>query len=156
MMISPTELYFLLKLDAVRTFTLVVAIALVVFAVVSTMSNWFDDLPSIRRRWPLSAFIISAIFFFTYVATPSTKQMLEINIIPKVVNSEFVQEDVPKEAREVYAALKKWLMEQATETTGTEFDEKSVSYMKGYQLRKLIEESIRKEFEAQKKSAAEG
>lgn len=149
MTISPTELYFLLKLDAIRILILVFAIAMAITGVIALMGLFVDDV-NMKKRWPALFLSFAAAFFLAYVAIPSTKEMLAINIIPKVVNSEFVQHDVPEEAKEVYAALKQWLIEQATDVTGSEFDEEQVRTMKGYQLRKLIEETIRKEFKAQR------
>lgn len=45
--------------------------------------------------------------------TPTTNQMAAIIFAPKVVNSDFVQEDLPKEGKEVYQLFKQWLQKEA-------------------------------------------
>lgn len=42
--------------------------------------------------------------------TPTSKEAAVIYVVPKVLNSEFVQKDIPAEARELYKMSKEWLM----------------------------------------------
>lgn len=41
--------------------------------------------------------------------TPTSKEAAVIYVIPKVLNSEFIQKDVPEEAKELYNMSKEWL-----------------------------------------------
>lgn len=40
---------------------------------------------------------------------PSTKEMATIYVIPKIVNSEFVNETLPQEMGEIYNLAKDWM-----------------------------------------------
>jgi len=44
--------------------------------------------------------------------TPTTKEASVLYIAPKVINSEFVNEDLPEEAKELYGLAKQYLKDQ--------------------------------------------
>ena len=60
--------------------------------------------------------IVILIMITAFVLMPNTKQMATIIVAPKLINSNFVQEDLPKEAKELYSMAKSYLKEQITET----------------------------------------
>ncbi len=57
----------------------------------------------------LLAMIISIVLV---VITPDTKKAVIIWAIPSIVNSEFIQEDLPKESKEMYDLLKQYIQKE--------------------------------------------
>lgn len=113
-MISGWTVYLVLKLDAIRglfltgTITSGVITAILVIMLVSYRLT--EDSPDNRDckivtwlfRSILKAASVFLLFLITAVLIPTTRQFALIYIIPKVVNSDFVQKDIPAESREIY------------------------------------------------------
>jgi len=117
MTITPTMLYWILMLDNIRT-VLGVCMGLSVFFIVVS----FVILVNVDTRKSnicgVISLIVSALLLITFISgrafTPSTKQMATIIVAPKLINSNFVQKDLPKEAKELYGMAKSYLKEQVT------------------------------------------
>ncbi len=171
MNISPWELYFLLKLDAIRTSMGWFSFLFFVVAVVTFIVIWIwrcsndykmgngDHKKSLRKwiRRATVAVLLGVGLSFAQTIIPSTKEMLTISVVPKVVNSEFVQKDLPAEAKEVYTELKKWLIAQAKEEVVEAKnevkdqvhwnDDAPVRHLKKGELRQLMHQVVKKEFQ---------
>ena len=50
--------------------------------------------------------VITVISIITLTFLPSTREMAAIKLIPVICNSEFVQEQLPKEGKELYSFAK--------------------------------------------------
>ena len=123
MTITPTMLYWILMLDNIRlhappvfgifAFLTICGIAGHIGYCISNKKKKSNTLITILS-FVASLFIIISIS--TGILLPNTKQMATILVAPKLINSSFVQEDLPKEAKELYGMAKSYLKEQITET----------------------------------------
>lgn len=63
--------------------------------------------------------LVSTVIFLIFSATntllPTTKQMAAIKILPAIVNSEFMQKELPAEAKELYILAKEYIKDQIKE-----------------------------------------
>lgn len=90
---------------------------------ISTMLEW---VVSEKKVFKIPAIILSIVFMISVVVAiagalmPSTKQLAAIYGIPKIVNSEWVTETVPKDAADIYGLAKEWLIETMKEEKGKE------------------------------------
>ena len=114
MTISPWTLYWVLALDNIKDFCtiimIVTTIALVLTStilVTNSLAPLIDGKP--LRAYKCSLYITLVLFVGSLIANallPSTKQMAAIIVVPAVVNSKIVQEDMPREAKELYKLTK--------------------------------------------------
>lgn len=134
-MISGWTVYLILKLDSIRGVFLTGTVASgVLFAVllviltsydISADPDDYDSKVSASLRKALVKAASAALLFLTLtVLIPTTRQFALIYIIPKVVNSDFVQKDIPAESRELYELgkdiLKQTIKEWRNESRGQE------------------------------------
>ncbi len=116
MTIEPWTLYWVIMLDKVSVLFTVLTVAFLVctpFIWGVVCSEIHEGNLSKRYLWhPIIATLIGCISSVMLIITPTTKQMATILVLPKVVNSEFVQEDLPKEGKEIYELMKKYLIKQ--------------------------------------------
>lgn len=105
-MITSSELYWILTLDSVVTFssTLTAVCGVVaVFLLINCMAYCAEryEAPS-AVKWGATGCIFAAVLFGTIAAfTPSTKQMLLIRAVPAIVNgAEF--KEMTGDAKEIY------------------------------------------------------
>ncbi len=151
MMISEFELYLLLKLDTIRIAMMVVGIVMGALGIIMIFANIIPEWKAgVKKRWFVVTFGTSIVFWIAFAAVPTTKQTMAIVVVPKVINSNFVQKDLPEDAKEVYATLKDWLIKQATEEMEPAdlLDGEPVRNMEGYQLKKIIKKAVREELQA--------
>lgn len=129
MVITGWEIYLLMRLDGIRNVCVSIGIFAFVFAFlfifISFMMQEPDDTPSTKERlvasrkfgWLLS--IIGCVFTVVGMFVPSTKEAIAIYVIPKVMNSEFVNNKLPKETEELYTLLKQYIkMDLAKKSEG--------------------------------------
>ena len=135
-MISGWQVYMILKLDAIRgmflTGTIISGVIAVLLTVMLVSYRITEDPPDDRDRRIvtylfrniLKAASMFLLFFMLTVLIPTTRQFALIYIIPKVVNSDFVQKDIPAESRELYELgkdmLKQTIKEWRNESRGQE------------------------------------
>lgn len=123
-MITESALYWIIKLDDIRTFLIVCTIFLgFVSAVLLLMtitqntnapiftdSDWRKMLPA-----RISTYIAAITFGIALVLVPSTKQMAAIKGIPAIVNSDMAK-DMSSDAKELYKLGVDALKEKLTDT----------------------------------------
>ncbi len=123
MTITPTTLYWILMLDNFRGLMLGIMLLFIISAFMftaCTFSEIFDGKTDAKFKKGLIKFTLVTYFLITisasaYTLLPSTKQMATIIVAPKLINSNFVQEGLQKEAKELYGMAKSYLKEQLTE-----------------------------------------
>ena len=132
MTISPFELYMILKLDDIHNllsaFGAVLFISFIISAIL--LAVWFftslDDLDDIsfRSAWRMIKKIFSILLGALFVvvllqaAIPTTRQMAAILVVPAIVNSEFMQKDLPADLREIYTLAKEGMFKALTDEKG--------------------------------------
>lgn len=107
MNITSEELYWLTRLDYFR-FACGALIAI-------TAVTWFTIcacLAEDNRIWGvLTTTIISLITVLSCICglilIPTTKEMAVIKVVPAIVNSDFMQKDLPEDAKQIYELGKK-------------------------------------------------
>ena len=114
---SAWNLYWLLMLDGITKAFMVAAVVSGVAAVLSAvafsdMANDGDKDAKLAAKWFRVCAITCGVFVVAFTLTPSTKQAAVIFVAPKLANSEFVNETLPTEAKELYGLAKAWLKEQ--------------------------------------------
>ena len=125
MELTPLNMLLLMKLDAF-------GIALLIFGLIFSGAAWVSYAWLFSRRreyicWPSlwvgeppaspvfkkSWFIVGMLLILMGVAVPTTKQAAVAFVVPPLINSEFVQKELPAEAHEVYDLAKVWLKDIA-------------------------------------------
>lgn len=113
-MISGWTVYLVLKLDAIRDVflagTIISGVIVALLTVMLVSYRIAEDDPEDRDcrivtylfRSILKTASVFLLFLMLTVLIPTTRQFALIYIIPKVVNSDFVQKDIPAESRELY------------------------------------------------------
>lgn len=125
-MISGWMVYLILKLDAIRGVFLTGTIASgVLFAVLLVVLiscyiseadlEGYESKSASLRKALVKAASVFLLFLITAVFIPTTRQFALIYIIPKIVNSDFVQKDIPAESRELYELGKDMLKQTIKE-----------------------------------------
>lgn len=132
-MISEFEIYLITRCDAIHTMLIIIAIlsffgfaGSIIYVFVTL--DCFND--SVRlgkgvdfysKRF-LGAKILCGVLCFVCVlfsalavATPDTKEAAAIYVIPKLLRSDFIQKDMPKETMELYGLVKKYLESRVDE-----------------------------------------
>lgn len=117
MNITSWELYWILKLDDIRTaFFAISLISLILVLFVSVA--WFvvatglfpnkEVVNTLRRAISVltTSMIISAV---VAIFIPTTAQMAAIKVVPMITNTAFVQKELSAEAAELYGLLKQYL-----------------------------------------------
>lgn len=121
MTISPLELYLLLKLDSLIKVLPYVGIPFYILSFIFLLSflrEVYKKGGAENRRIrsdlmkSVGLFALAGFFWFAANLLPSTKEALVIVVVPKVVNSDFVQQDIPEETKAVYRYLKDYLLEK--------------------------------------------
>lgn len=132
MTISPFELYMILKLDDIHNllsaFGAVLFISFIISAIL--LAVWFftsmDDLDDISFRFArrmikkIFSILLGALFvvLLLQAAIPTTRQMAAILVVPAIVNSEFMQKDLPADLREIYTLAKEGMFKALTDEKG--------------------------------------
>lgn len=124
MSISSFELYVLMKLDAFSDYFmsmgilfLIVVSCLVIHALISCDCNFNsgDEKYLLRTkrltRYKKMVIAPAAIIFFA-VMLPTSRQVAALYILPKVINSDFIQKDLPADANEIYTLAREYLKGQ--------------------------------------------
>ena len=135
-MISGWQVYMILKLDDIRgmflTGTIISGVIAVLLTVMLVSYRITEDPPDDRDRRIvtylfrniLKAASVFLLFLTVTILIPTTRQFALIYIIPKVINSDFVQKDIPEESRELYELgndiLKQTIKEWRNESRGQE------------------------------------
>lgn len=123
-MITESALYWIIKLDDIRTFLIVCTIFLGIVSAVlllMTIAQNTDDPIFSDRDWRkmlparIYTYIAAIIFGIALVLTPSTKQMAAIKGIPAIVNSEAAK-NVSSDVKELYKLGVDTLKEKLTDT----------------------------------------
>lgn len=129
-MITASELYWIFRCDSIHeilTASLTVliiasAIGCIIILVMCFSSSWDDDVmswfepksdsdASAERKQILTvvkcvACLLGIVCMLAVgkVMLPTTKELILIKVLPEVVNSKFVQEDLPSDIRKLYTA----------------------------------------------------
>lgn len=119
MNITPWELYWIIKLDDIRTAFLAISLISLVIALLLG-GTWFVEatgmypnkevVKTLRRT--INALTISTILSaFVAIFTPTSAQMAAIKLAPVLMNTEIAQKELPAETMELYGLLKQYLNE---------------------------------------------
>lgn len=127
-MITASELYWIFRCDSIHdmlTASLIMlgiasAIGCIIILAMCFSSSWDDDVrswfepdsdTSAERKQILTAVkcvacLLGIVCMLTVgkVMLPTTKELILIKVLPEVVNSKFVQEDLPSDIRKLYTA----------------------------------------------------
>lgn len=132
MTISPFELYMILKLDDICDLFTILAIPLCLFCILSAigLAIWLiagiperdnDDIQTLGRVIKKTVLVsLGALFvvLLLQAAIPTTRQMATILVVPAIVNSEFMQKDLPADLREIYTLAKEGMFKALTDEKG--------------------------------------
>lgn len=125
-MITESELYWIIKLDDIRTFLTACTIFLGIISallIIATIAQKTDDPAFTDSDWRkmlparISTYIAAIASGIALVLLPSTKQMAAIKGIPAIVNSDAVK-DMSSDAKELYKLGVNALKEKLTDTHG--------------------------------------
>lgn len=109
---SMSVMYWLMMLDNIRdTLTYFIAFGIAGVAIFFCIGS-IEEHKGALRYAKISA-ILACLGVLGIMFLPNTKQMATIIVVPKVVNSEFVNETLPAEAKELYSLTKTWLTEKS-------------------------------------------
>ncbi len=64
------------------------------------------------------SFVLLILFSIGIVATPTTKEMAFIKVVPMIANSDFVSKELPNEVREIYVMAKDYLKKSMENNDG--------------------------------------
>lgn len=93
MTITAAQLYWITRLDALITLSVILASTAVVIFIALTMTWIFDDFAThIKLRHIIFSGLFSIILIVISLAIPTTKQAIAMLYLPPVVNSNAVQE----------------------------------------------------------------
>ena len=94
-MITPMQMYWLLKLDDIRVFC-VFFVAFAIFAIIISLAVYNDDETERVRKNATVGFAIGlfslGLFGGALTFLPSTKQMATIYVVPAIANNEKIQQ----------------------------------------------------------------
>lgn len=124
--ITPAEMYWILKLDDILDAVQALGICFTVFAIVVTIARLImcgplrEDMPlevcSATRKASRILIAISSIFIIASALLPTTKQYAAIKVIPLILNSDAVK-TVAADAKDLYALGIQGLKEALTKQT---------------------------------------
>lgn len=116
--ITTAEIYWLQRLDDIQVMFIVVLVVFGIIGIIAlliTMVHLFssDKLDKNDFKY-VKRFLATAIIFVVIAASglvfvPTTEQAAAAYIIPKIANSDLVQEKLPAELKDIYAMCKKYL-----------------------------------------------
>lgn len=129
-MIDMTILYWLTRLDSLKIFIEVLSITFIIIGAAATIGLLIiaylvenvdvDEkkmLIYVAKKF-IMMFIIGITFLFINIFIPNKKEMAFIYITPIVINSKFIQEDLPQEGKEIYNYFKDYIKADITCTNG--------------------------------------
>jgi len=113
-------IYLLLKLDTiieVAEFFIIIAgvccVVSVVVRIVSIMDSWsktfINAYGNIYKKIAIPSAVVFILVGFLYIATPTTKQMCAIYLIPKIANNEKIQNIGDKSLTIVEKKFEEWV-----------------------------------------------
>lgn len=127
--ITPSEMYWLLKLDDIRGLFVAVAVFMGIAGVITTIARMVlcgpmsadtdESLQSRVRRASNYTIITAFVFGMVSALLPSTKQFAAIKVIPLILNSDAVK-TVAADASDLYSLGIKGLKEALTSNRATE------------------------------------
>jgi len=120
---SVFEMYLLMKLDIISD--MVIGLSCVLLSVFGflTIFGWiahYGHSPETifeKKTVPILTTIAATFFIFSLFVgkmIPTTQEAAVLYVAPKVINSEFSQETLPQEAKELYGLVKEYLEEQTS------------------------------------------
>lgn len=122
-MITASEIYWILKLDAIQNMFLIFSIftgmfglAMAIIWGVNSADDYYDNekkAAACRKRFFVTVPVLVVLMLITALL-PSTKQMAAIKVIPAIANSEIVGE-LSADAKELYRMGINAIKEQLTE-----------------------------------------
>lgn len=148
-MTSEFALYMLTRCDAINNILIALMVIFIIVCVISFIavlictdnyyyhindvktSFWIDNMKKSKKTRNISMFFV-VVFMILHAAMPTTKEMAFIYVIPKIVNSEMVQKEIPKEVKELYSIAKDFLKQQ------TEIEHHKNTRVK--RIRKILQE----------------
>lgn len=74
-------------------------------------------------KYPLLGLCLFLLSTFLYCITPTTRDLALIYIVPKITNSEFVCEQLPKDLQDIYSLAKQRVVDELTEGRGNSNNE---------------------------------
>ena len=118
-MITPMQMYWLLKLDDIRVLC-VLFVAVVIFATIISLGIYNDAKDEGTKKIAIAGFVLGLFCFglFSGALTflPSTKQMAAIYVVPAIANNEKIQqigENTLDISNQLLDLTKDYLAEQA-------------------------------------------
>jgi len=131
-MITPFCMYFIVKLDSIvyclhscyisfYLLSVICIVGIIIFLVRKDECSkleekkqkeeidWCNNKISRCYKCLKTFFILAIAVEILYSFIPTTKEMAAIYIIPKVANSQFVNETFPNELKEIYGMSKDWM-----------------------------------------------
>lgn len=115
-MINESTLYWVTRLDNILVFcgiSLPLCLVFLLFAFFCFIGVTDEDNKAFAKRLLIFNLILSGLLVPLDIATlvflPTTKEMVVIKVLPKIVNSDFTQKDLPAEAKELYVLAKQAL-----------------------------------------------
>lgn len=110
-MITSWELYWITRLDGILNASIGVAVLGFVVALFSSLVLFIEEKEK-ARPWIKRGFITGFLFGAIAVLIPSSKEMAAILVLPKIANSQLIQQKIPQEAAELYTMAKEWMKEK--------------------------------------------
>ncbi len=132
MNLSPELLYLVLKMDSIcgliTFFTVILgflSFGIILTRILVELNNEDYDVKIFKENCKkmylalkINSFLIPILFIiFCFLCTfiPTSQEMIKILIIPKIVNSDFINKDLPKDADELYKLSVKYLKNRLKE-----------------------------------------
>jgi hypothetical protein len=119
MEITGWNLYWLMKLDSIHDVLLGICVlgwtVLVLLYLIGYAADGIAE--NEQKSYQRTAKILTVVYFLCAlckVFLPTTNEAAVILIAPKVVNSDFVQKDLPKETQDIYSLAKEYVKNQLT------------------------------------------
>lgn len=107
MTLTSWDVYWITRLDNVGTIIGVGAMLFFIASIGITIVGFVEEC-----KWkfkPMKLAVVSAIVLFLMAFIPSTKEMVAIMALPKIVNNEYVQQ-IPNDTAEfVHKQLQEWI-----------------------------------------------
>ena len=133
MTITGSEVYWMTRLDAISVFfgitSTVLGIAILamtfIFAFALNENGWKDDFVKSLLKIMKMTSIPFLICLIIVIFVPNTKEMIMIKGLPPLINSDYVQNELPSDAKEVKDITIKWLKKKLAEPEDTKTESKS-------------------------------
>ena len=132
MTISGSEVYWMTRLDAVVVFfgitSTILGIALLVMAIIFAFAlnenGWKDDFVKTLLKLIGRTSIPFLFCLMIVIFVPNTKEMIMIKGLPALINSDYVQNELPSDAKEVKDITIQWLKKKLAEPENTKSEKK--------------------------------